>query len=291
MSISYQNAIPVNEAKMCNLIEVSEAYARSVPAEGFVLVSGDTEKVLVPIMDADTASILANSDLKCKFVVYAKASLADVSTLIRTLEEIELLQAEAEEIKSRIQQDASLALSNTAYGTYSINTPAGSVEVTNKDTIEVINAPQLKAFLKDDADQLICAKPATYKVNGVLSSVLSAIEKDMLLDKLPEEFIDQLAEQLGDTNLKYEKTRRVLKKTFAANVKVFMNTFGMGYDEAVDTATLYQMSLNWELLCKIAVSAGWDIHGSDWDQEWKEFAKMLRDYAVVKQTAALTVRR
>lgn len=290
MKFSFENCVTSKEGIIGDYIEVSESYARSVK-DGYVLLKGDDEDILIPIGDTDSEGIKGQAAMTPKIVVRAQASLADVQEMLNLIQQVDDLTERIDEIKARIQMDASLALMDTAYGTYVVTAKTGSVEVTNKDSVDVLAPSSLKDVLRDKDGQLVTAKPVTYKLSPYLTQALIAIEKDAILDRTPEEVIDDLARRLGDDNLKYSETKKVLKKTFSTNVKVFMNTFGMDYDEAVDTATMFQMSQNWEILCKLAACAGKDVHSPKWHEEWRKFAEDLQDCVVVKQTAAMTVKK
>lgn len=284
---------PVQERERVNLIEVSKAYAKErVNAGEFVeslLFDEKQNAYRVPFTEALRDSSVPDG-FRIRFYVHAKATSEDLSEMMDLMVKIKELQSRVDEIKADILADAELELCNTAYTSYYVGVPNGTVEVSNKVSIDILSAQALQRLLKDERGELITPKPISYSVNTVVSQVLSALANNLILDQLPVDFINGIAEQLGDASLKYEHTCKALKKTFTANKKVFMNTFGMTAEEAEDTATMYQMSLNYELFCKLASCAGYDVRASDWADKRKAYAEQLLDTVVVKQLASLTAK-
>lgn len=275
---------------MQNRIVVSKRYAMCVPAEDprsvFRHIYNGVDYTVEDFMDPDTPSS-DDDNPDWVYSVSAKATSEDIARLLKLTAQVKDIQEEIDKIKADVMQDAEIALSGTAYRSYAVETPVGSVDVVNKTNVDVLMASSLTAALNDAAQEMVTPKPATYAVSSALSQVLAALETDTLGEVLPSVFINRLAENLGDGNLVFSKTSKVLKKTYTANVKVFINTFGLSEEDSEDYAERYGRTLNYELFCKLAVSAG--VNTED-PEAVEAFKQRLRAAVVVRQTLALTIK-
>lgn len=272
-------------------IRVSSKYALSVYKERAVFlleiddIRNDREIQLEKLESMDD---LVNGEKGYEYFVEAKATHEDLSRLLALQEQAETIKAEIDKIKGNLLLDAELSLQDTRYNSVEIKVPEGFITVTNKATVSVLNAGFLKGLLRDADDEFVTMEPAKYKVSSILNKVLCAAADDDFLPQTPQKFIEDLIAQSELQGTDYKSVRKVLRQNYESNVKVFMNVFRFTEQVACQKAADYQKTLNYELLCKIAVVAGYDLNSAAWlTSGWQSFKEQLLSAIDVRRDLAV----
>jgi hypothetical protein len=194
---------------------------------------------------------------------------------------IKELEEEKNIYYSKIQSEAALYLECNGDNRPTLSTEEGYVTATNAITISTDRPAKIKKILDDKAGDYV-KRSTVYEMNSKLKKILGIMISGNYAETTIEEFAAKVySAATKNTTVNITEFLNGIKKTFDANVKYFIKSYGIEESCATELAREYTKMLNYNELKALMVSSGVDTMDKE---QIEKFKADLCNALIVKQT-------
>lgn len=195
--------------------------------------------------------------------------------------EIKELEEKKDIYYSKIQSEAALYFECNGDNRPTLSAEEGYVSATNAITISTDRPAKIKKILDDKAGDYV-KRSTVYEMNSKLKKVLGTMISGNYVETTIEEFAAKVySAATKNTTVNITEFLNGIKKTFDANVRYFIKSYGIEESRATELAREYTKMLNYNELRALMKSSGVDTMDKE---QVESFKAELCNALTIKQT-------